>query len=327
MTVAAPPLVSVLTPVLNGAEWLEACIESVRAQTHGRLEHVILDNASTDATSAVAERWAAADARIRVHRNRTTLPLTQNWNRAVELMSPEARYCWLLPADDLMYPQAVERMVAVALRHPEVGIVGALRQRGDEVQCGGLPHDQEVFPGRLIGRLFLEQRVFAIAPTTNLVRADLMRARQPFFPPQFFHSDIGAFLDILRESAFGFVHEVLAFSRTHSSSVTERVAEPQQTLLRDTLLMLVEYGADYFEPAELRAVEAHHLRRYYRRLLRSYLTRGGAEFRRNHLPVLRRLGRAPGAGALLRALADEIAATVARPGKALRHLRTAAGLR
>jgi glycosyltransferase involved in cell wall biosynthesis len=318
------PLVSVVTPVFNGGDWLEACIESVRAQTHGRLEHVILDNASTDATRRIAERFAALDDRIRVHVNASTVPLVDNWNRAPERMSSQAAYCWLLPADDMMYPPAIERMLAVALRHPSVGIVGSLRRRGEAIECGGLPADRELFPGRDIGRLFLAQRVFAIAPTTNLVRSDLVRARTPFFPRRYFHEDTAAFLDVLRHTDFGFVHEVLAYSRTHGGSVTETIAKPQQTALRDVLRMLVEYGPDYFDARELRRIERRHLRRYYRRLLRSYFAGGGGAFRRNHLAVLRELGRAPGPVALGVALAEEFAAAIARPRKLLRHLRAAA---
>lgn len=314
------PLVSVLTPVYNGAGWLADCIESVRAQSHRRIEHVILDNASTDATRRIAERFAAADARIRIHANASTVPLVDNWNRAVELMSAEARYCWVLPADDMMYPQAIERMLAVALRHPSVGIVGSLRRRGKAIECGGLPENREIFAGRTVGRLFLEQRVFAIAPTTNLVRSDLVRERRPFFPSHYFHEDAAAFIDLLRVCDFGFVHEILAFSRIHAGSITETITKPQQTLLRDILRMLIEFGSDYFDPEELRIVERRHLRRYYRWVLRSYLRRGGGALRRNHLAGLRELGRAPGALDLGLALADSAVAALTQPRRLLRRL-------
>jgi glycosyltransferase involved in cell wall biosynthesis len=313
------PLVSVLTPVFNGAEWLPGCIESVQSQTHERVEHVILDNGSTDATRAIAERAAAADGRIRVHANDGKVPLVENWNRAMGLMSPAAEYCWLLPADDQMYPEALAKMLAVAHRNPSAGIVGSLRQRGPiAVQCGGLPEDRELFTGREIGRLFLEQQVFAIAPTTNLVRADLVWGRHPFFPPAFLHTDIAAFLDLLRTCDFGFVHEVLAFSRPHEGSVTATIAEPQATVLRDLLHMLIDYGPSFFDPAELQAVERRHLRRYYRRLLRSYLDGSGGAFRKVHLPAL---GRAPGPLDLGRAVAEMAVLSVARPRKLVDHLR------
>jgi hypothetical protein len=225
----------------------------------------------------------------------------------------------------MMYPNAIERMLAVALRHPAVGIVGSLLQHGETIVCEGLPKDREVFPGRTIGRLFLEHRVFAIAPTANLVRSDLVRARRPFFPPRLFPvEDIAAFLDVLRGCDFGFVHEVLAFWRRHAGSISETIVGPQQTGLRDILTLLIEYGPDYFDPAELRTIERRHLRRYYRWVLFSYLRRDGSTFRRNHPPGLRALGRAPGAIDLGLALAEGVAAAVTRPRRLLRHLRPAA---
>src|SRR5690606_33082192 len=77
-------LVSVVTPVYNGAKYLRECIESVLAQSYGDLEHVILDNASSDETRDIAEEYARADRRIRIFANERTVPMVENWNRALE---------------------------------------------------------------------------------------------------------------------------------------------------------------------------------------------------------------------------------------------------
>lgn len=290
---AESAFVSVVTPVLYGGRYLDACIDSVRAQSHAHLEHVILDNASTDETAAVAARHAGRDRRVKVQRNEAALPMRETWNQAIELISPEARYCWLLPADGLMYPRALERMVDLGLRRPSVGIVGCLRRRGDDIECGGLYTDREVFSGRLIGRLFLEGRVFAIAPTTNLMRADLVRARRPFYPTRYLHADIAAFLEVLPACDFGFVHDVLAFSRVPEGAAGA-LAAPRESTLRDCFGMLLEYGPRYFDANELGRIERRHLRRCCRALLRTYVTRDGAELRRRQLAALAALGRVPG---------------------------------
>jgi glycosyltransferase involved in cell wall biosynthesis len=46
----APPLVSIVTPVLNGARFLADNLASVRAQDHARVEHIVVDGGSTDGT-------------------------------------------------------------------------------------------------------------------------------------------------------------------------------------------------------------------------------------------------------------------------------------
>lgn len=315
-----PAFVSVVTPVFNGGRFLDECIESVLAQQHSNFEYVILDNASTDDTSLIASRHAARDERIRLHRNDRTLPVIDNWNCALELISAKSRYCRVLHADDTMPPDALRRTVEVAERHPSVGIVGSFRRRGDIIQCEGLPRDQELFSGREIARLFLREEVFALAPTSNLLRADLVRARRPFYPSEYLHADLAAYFELLDACDVGFVHDVLAFSRVHDASITATVAERNQTLLKEWLPMLQRYGPRFMAEDELRAVERAFLRRYYRNLVRAFVTRRGRAFFDEHLAGLRAAGRMPTALDLVAATLQEFRAAVARPDKVRRHL-------
>ena len=54
------PLVNVVTPVYNGAEFIRECIESVLAQTYSNWEYIIVDNCSTDGTPDIAREYQAA---------------------------------------------------------------------------------------------------------------------------------------------------------------------------------------------------------------------------------------------------------------------------
>ena len=314
------PFVSIVTPVYNGEKYLEPCIESALAQSHTAFEFVILDNASTDDTNVIAAAYARKDSRIRLHRNERTLPVIENWNRALEFISPESRYCRILHADDTMYPDCLEKCVAVAERNPSVGIVGSLRLRGEIIQCEGLPRNRDVFSGKEIARLFMRDQVFALAPTSNMIRSDLVRAHQPFYPAQYLHADLAAYYELLKDCDFGFVHEVVAFSREHENSITTTVAERNQTILREGLLMLQHYGPDFFPPDELTEVEQAYLRRYYRSLIRGAVTRRSPDYVKYHLDGLQQANRTPTPIDLLRAAGAEFTLSILHPGKLVRHL-------
>jgi glycosyltransferase involved in cell wall biosynthesis len=52
-------LVSIVTPVLNGESTIGLCLASVAAQTHPRVEHIVIDGGSTDGTIDIVRSWAA----------------------------------------------------------------------------------------------------------------------------------------------------------------------------------------------------------------------------------------------------------------------------
>lgn len=59
------PLVSVITPCYNGANYIAACIESVLAQTLVNWEMLIVDDCSTDNSAEIILSYVKKDTRIR----------------------------------------------------------------------------------------------------------------------------------------------------------------------------------------------------------------------------------------------------------------------
>ncbi len=102
-------LVSVVMPAHDVAPYLEASVSSVLAQTHTQLEVIVVDDASSDATAAIAARLAARDARVRVIRFRTNVGAARARNAGIE--TALGRYIAFLDSDDLWLPDKTARQL------------------------------------------------------------------------------------------------------------------------------------------------------------------------------------------------------------------------
>jgi glycosyltransferase involved in cell wall biosynthesis len=256
-------LVSVLTPVHNGAKYLAESIESVRRQTYREFEYIILDNKSTDDTARIAEESAAQDARIRVLRPDEFVGIWSNHNRGLRAIAPGSRYVKIVHADDWLYPECLERMVEVAEANPEVGVVSAFRLEGDWVLHDGLlPYTKQVMHGReLIRRALLGPPWATGSPTSLLFRADFVRATPEFFDESVWHADTDAAYRVLMQSDFGFVHQVLTFTRLHPGALTP-LSHRANTFLPQELRMNLRYGSAVFSRKEHRKALREWLRAY-----------------------------------------------------------------
>ena len=105
----AGPLVSVGMPVYNGERFLQQAIDSVLAQDYPRLEVVLCDNASTDATRAICQQAANAHANVRYVRNPENLGALANYCRVVELARGDF-FLWAAD-DDARDPKFVSKLV------------------------------------------------------------------------------------------------------------------------------------------------------------------------------------------------------------------------
>ncbi len=270
------PLVSVVTPVFNGAEYLSECMESVLAQTFRHWEHIVVDNCSTDETLRIAKRYASGDERIRIVHHEEFVSALANANRGLRAISDESRYTKVLNADDFMFPRCLEEMVAVAERHPRVGIVGSYRLRDSGMLSVGLPYDTEVVPGRDAGRMNLTDGPYTLgSPSAHLFRSEIVRSRTPFYEENHISGDVEADLYVLKEWDLGFVHQVLVYSREQEGSITASHASLRAQMAAG-LDLLRTFGPTFLTEAELRDVTRRTLRNYYRTL--------GADLVRGNLP-------------------------------------------
>ncbi len=105
------PLVSVIIPCYNGGAYLEEAIESALAQSYQAVEIIIVDDGSTDGSSAIAQKLPV---RYVWQENRG---LTASRNRGIR--ESRGSYVVFLDADDRLKPEAIETGLRVLAQHPQ----------------------------------------------------------------------------------------------------------------------------------------------------------------------------------------------------------------
>lgn len=95
------PLISVIVPVYNVEEYVEACIQSIIAQTYRNIEIIIVDDGSNDKSGFICDRMSEKDARIAVYHFENN-GVASARNAGVELSNGE--YIAFVDSDDIVAP-------------------------------------------------------------------------------------------------------------------------------------------------------------------------------------------------------------------------------
>jgi glycosyltransferase involved in cell wall biosynthesis len=315
------PLVSVVTPVYNGAEFLPQCIESVLAQTYQNWDFTIVNNCSTDDSLGICQKYTAIDRRIRVVTNPSFLKIIENHNRTLRYLSSEAKYCKVVFADDWLFPTCIEELVANAERHPSVGIVSSYALAGDRILCAGLPFPSYVVDGREVCRRKLAGGLDVFGtPTAQLYRADLVRRRSRFFNEENLHADTEACLDVLQDSDFGFIHQVLSYSRPRPQS-NDALANSFETRSLGGLMVFLKYGPIYMNRDEYTSYLKNRLREYHRVLAKNVLRCRSTAFWRFHKEKLSALGLKLDRSLLAASVVRELIRMLLRPASSATEMK------
>lgn len=100
--------ISVIVPVYNVEDCLDACMESLQAQSCADIDIVCVNDGSTDGSRGKLDSWVARDARIRiVDKPNGGLSSARN----VGIHVAEAPYVCFLDSDDRLHPEACSEMV------------------------------------------------------------------------------------------------------------------------------------------------------------------------------------------------------------------------
>ena len=291
MIIVSQPLISVVTPFHNTAPYLGECIESVLAQTYANLEYILVDNCSTDGSTEIAERFAHRDPRIRLIRRTQLVSQVQNYNLALEEISDDSGYCKIVQADDYIFPDCLRLMAETFDQSDSIGFVSSYWLKGSEVRGSRFPYPTPMLMGKEMARLYLRTGLWVFgSPTAVMYRSSLVKNHhRPFYDESRLHEDTEKCMEILEQWDFGFVHQVLSFSRADNESISSSVRGLQPEAI-DRYIMVQRFARVFLDDREAASLMKKSKLEYYGVLADATLRRRDPAFWRYHTHGLSTLG-------------------------------------
>lgn len=209
------PRVSVLMAVYNGMPWLRGAVESIRGQTFGPWELVVVDDGSTDGTrEALAVYGTGGQVRVTVVPH---MGLTRALNHGLALC--RALLIARLDADDVAAPDRLSRQVAFLDACPEVGLLGT---GATEIDAGRHRFRVVRPPGgdAALRRALIRHNPFV--HSSVMFRRSVL-ARTGGYDERFtVAQDYDLWLRMARVTQLGCLSDSLVTRRVHGQSVSER---------------------------------------------------------------------------------------------------------
>jgi glycosyltransferase involved in cell wall biosynthesis len=215
--------IDVVVPCYNYARFLKGCVGSVLSQRDVEVRVLIVDDASSDDTPAVAQQLAAADQRVSYVRNTSNLGLVGTANKGV-LEWASAPYTLLLSADDALTPGSLARSAHVLDAHPEAGMVYGMariiKDDHDKVLEIDLPvPTYQIISGRQLLQHSCEWGIPAPSPTV-VVRTSLQHRLGGYCPHLPHACDMEMWMRFATQGPVGVIKNMQAYYREHGENMS-----------------------------------------------------------------------------------------------------------
>lgn len=247
------PLISIITPLYNAANYIEQTLNSVLTQTLDNWELILIDDKSTDNTIELIEPYIVKDNRIKL------IALDDNSGAAVArntgIQAAKGRYIAFLDGDDLWLPEKLEKQLyfmqqtGCPFTYTAYEKIDETGTRLGRVGIPSVATYQSLLKTCFIGCL----TVMLDADYFGKVSMPLLRKRQ----------DYGLWLTLLKQvdEARG-LPEVLALYRVHDASISANKLNTSRytwRLYRDVEKLSLVKSLYYFSHYAVRGFLRHRL--------------------------------------------------------------------
>jgi glycosyltransferase involved in cell wall biosynthesis len=217
------PIVSVVVPAFNVADYMPQLLRSLSAQTLTQFEAVVVDDGSTDRTREVVESFADDRIGLIMQPNQGV-----SVARNTGLAAARGAFVLFLDGDDLLHPGALERLADALQRDARaVGAYGTfikIRERGDP-QPGQKPLKRQRYPSGDILAPVIEHGIFANGGHV-LLRREVAMTIGGFNPKLTLSEDWEFFCRAAAQGDFVFIGQApeVLYLRLRSGSLSRNAA-------------------------------------------------------------------------------------------------------
>lgn len=237
------PLVSIVTPAYNQAEYLAETIESVLAQDYPAIEYIVVDDGSSDHTPEILQRYRGQIITRRQSNMGQARTLNKAWHAA------GGKYLGYLSSDDILYPTAVQKLVDALERdnslicaYPDCDLIDERSRLAKRNVCR--PFD--------LVELVIQQECY-IGPGA-LFRASGFRCAGGWDPELKLAPDREFWIRLAEFGAFYFHEESLAGYRMHRQAISYK--DISEEAGREYISVLDRYFRKHTVPSEIAARKA-----------------------------------------------------------------------
>ena len=204
------PLVTVIIPSYNHAQYIQTAIESVFAQTYSNIELIVNDDGSVDGTHDVLEKYSGY-SNVRIIQNKGNRGQGYVLNESIAIASGE--FISILPSDDWYLPDKTALQVRKFQEsQPDVCVVYGSGSFYDELKQKLVPAQLNFYKGDVLERMVLEQNF--VHPVTPMFRKKCFEKVR--FDESYRAEGEGLFIRLSRYCKFDFVTQSVGVMRTHN---------------------------------------------------------------------------------------------------------------
>ncbi len=228
------PLVSVIMPVHNGELYLEEAIQSILDQSYTNFEFIIIDDASTDRSLEIIKSYS--DPRIQILINRNNLGHHKSRNNGLHVA--KGKYIAVMDADDIAYPNRLERQVLYMEQNINVGIAGSC------ARFVGSPTNEFYETNSEILKVSLLLNCFMCHPSI-MMRSEMLKMYNLFYDESLWYSgDYNLQIRAVKYFMVVNMNEILMQYRWSPNQMSASYPKYWTELVRNRLQQLINFGIE-----------------------------------------------------------------------------------